>query len=251
MLKVMSKEEPYFERLKFVAPLWNAFTVLVNYVAPEMFIGVAVMGCLILFTLTVLRPNFNVKSAFKLVFTYLYTGIVLTLAFGLRTYYGDGTYFGSEFSKNFCLRFSQFAFLILCTTGCDCGAYVVGMMFGKKKLCPTISPNKTIAGAIGGTLIGTILAVAWYIISSKFIIKTSIFGVHDISYAFEIVIIVITAILTTIFAQIGDLVASKIKREYDVKDYSNLLPGHGGIMDRFDSVIFAGAMLAAILALFF
>lgn len=243
MLKVMSIEEPIFKRLKFVAPLWNSFTVLVYYITPEYFLGISIMGCLLLFALTVLRTQFNVKSAINLVFTYLYTGVILTLAFGLRTVYGDTSYFS--------ISFCQFGFLILCTTGCDCGAYVIGMLFGKKKLCPSISPNKTIAGAIGGVLVGTILAVAWYIISSKFIIETSIFGLHDINYALEIIIMVIVAILTTIFAQIGDLVASKIKREYGVKDYSNLLPGHGGIMDRFDSVIFAGAMLVAILAVFF
>ncbi len=112
------------------------------------------------------------------------------------------------------------AFIIPWTT--DTFAYFSGMMFGKRKLLPRVSPKKTIEGSIGGF-------VASFVLSLLF----SIFLVKGISYTKIMLIILIASIL----AQLGDLVASYVKREYGLKDFGRILPGHGGVMDRFDSVI--------------
>ncbi len=103
----------------------------------------------------------------------------------------------------------------------DSGAYFVGRSIGKHKLAPVVSPNKTIEGAVGGVIITTITCVllTYFIDSSK----------------------MLTAVLLGIFGSFvsifGDLFLSKIKREISIKDYGKLIPGHGGILDRFDSVI--------------
>ena len=98
------------------------------------------------------------------------------------------------------------------------------MLVGKNKLCPEISPKKTVEGLIGGIVMGTFAATAFY-----FTVINS-----NISLVF---LIFITALLCLV-GQLGDLVFSSIKRYYGVKDFSNLIPGHGGILDRFDSLIF-------------
>ena len=119
------------------------------------------------------------------------------------------------------------AFLFFATWGSDIFAFLIGMKFGKHKFSK-ISPKKSIEGCIAGIISGVLLVT----ISS--IIFGNIFNI-DFNY-FAIVII---AFIINILGQIGDFSASCIKRYCEVKDFSNLLPGHGGIIDRFDSVIFA------------
>jgi len=101
----------------------------------------------------------------------------------------------------------------------DTFAYFSGMLFGKKKLCPEISPKKTIAGAIGGTLFGTLAGV---------IVLWIAIGKPERG---------IVALPLSIISQLGDLAASIIKRRFGVKDYGKIFPGHGGVLDRFDSII--------------
>ncbi len=103
---------------------------------------------------------------------------------------------------------------------CDMGAYFVGVTMGKHKLCPEISPKKTVEGAIGGIVSSIVFTV----------IISLLFG------KFNIVVLLLT-IPFCILGMIGDLFASAIKRSVGLKDYSNLIPGHGGIMDRLDSII--------------
>ncbi|MAX66034.1 MAG: hypothetical protein CME66_03785 [Halobacteriovoraceae bacterium] len=104
----------------------------------------------------------------------------------------------------------------------DTGAWFVGKNFGNKKLWPKISPKKTIAGAVGGTVISVVISTGYiYFIFGKY------------SY-----LIAISLIFLAFMAQFGDLIESKLKRQLDVKDSSNLIPGHGGIYDRLDSLIF-------------
>lgn len=114
---------------------------------------------------------------------------------------------------------------------CDTTAYYAGKYFGKNKLCPRVSPKKTIEGSIGG-LIGSTLFCGIY----GFIINS--FEVQIPIYHF-----IFMGIICGVFCQFGDLVASSIKRYVDVKDYSNLIPGHGGILDRFDSILFTSVIV--------
>ena len=116
---------------------------------------------------------------------------------------------------------------------CDTCAYVVGMLFGKHKLAPVLSPKKSIEGAIGG-IVGSALVGALY---AYFIVEPVIQEQH-VTWIF-----VLISGVGAIIAQVGDLAASAIKRNHYIKDYGKLIPGHGGIMDRFDSVIFTAPMI--------
>lgn len=114
---------------------------------------------------------------------------------------------------------------------CDTTAYYIGRNFGKRKLCPEVSPNKSVEGSIGG-FVGSIVAclAAGYI-----------FTLNGINYnMFNYILI---GAFCGVFCQLGDLVASSIKRYCNVKDYSHLIPGHGGILDRFDSILFAAVVV--------
>lgn len=115
----------------------------------------------------------------------------------------------------------NFLYLILIFILTDTFAYVGGMLLGRHKLLPTVSPKKTIEGSLIGSLIGTVGASTFY---------------HFFIAHLNIKIVIATLFLS-IIGQIGDLMFSKLKRENDIKDFSNLIPGHGGILDRLDSTI--------------
>lgn len=110
----------------------------------------------------------------------------------------------------------------------DSGAYFIGRSFGKRKLWPEISPNKTVAGFVGGIISAVVVASLFYLFTN---IDTSLIKLAFIT------------ICLSIFGQVGDLVESALKRHYNVKDSGNLLPGHGGILDRFDSLLFVWPLL--------
>lgn len=120
---------------------------------------------------------------------------------------------------------------------CDTVAYYTGRAFGKTKLCPKVSPKKTVEGSIGGLLGGAIgCGVYGFVIAE--------YGVNIPLYHY-----IIIGAVCGVFSQFGDLVASSIKRYVGVKDYSNLIPGHGGILDRFDSILFSSVVVFFYLSL--
>ncbi len=119
--------------------------------------------------------------------------------------------------------------LILVVMGawvCDVFAYLTGSLIGKHKLIPEISPKKTVEGSIGGIVFTALAFVLYGFIVSK-----------TTDYKPSYWVLVLSGLIIPVISQLGDLVASHIKREHGVKDYGNLLPGHGGILDRFDSII--------------
>ena len=127
----------------------------------------------------------------------------------------------------------------ICAWACDTGAYFTGITIGKHKLTPELSPKKTIEGAIGGVLFAAIFCgIYGLFIASKEIEIEHIFNNSTIT----IISFVLLGIIGAIFAQFGDLTASATKRRFNIKDYGNLIPGHGGILDRFDSVIFTSGI---------
>ncbi len=115
-------------------------------------------------------------------------------------------------------------YLLLITTMTDTFALFTGMFIGKNKLAKTISPNKTIEGFIGGGIMGTFIATSFYTV----VINPSV----------PLVLVIFVTFILSSIGQLGDLAFSFIKREYGKKDFSNLIPGHGGILDRLDSIIF-------------
>lgn len=122
------------------------------------------------------------------------------------------------------IEVSWLIYLLLITTFTDTYAYLVGVLIGKHKCIPKVSPNKTWEGYIGGTIMGV------------FIGTTYLATVHEIS--FPLFGIVCMTLFLSIIGQFGDLVFSAIKRNFKIKDFSDFMPGHGGILDRFDSLFF-------------
>lgn len=120
----------------------------------------------------------------------------------------------------------------------DTFAYFTGVTIGKHKLAPKISPKKSIEGSIGGVLGSMLLTGAYgYFLTTRF--DTGLQLYHFVLLAF----------VTSLVSQLGDLAASMIKRQFGIKDYGNILPGHGGVLDRFDSVIFATPVVYYIIVL--
>ncbi len=153
------------------------------------------------------NEKYNLNDALFLIGSVLFIGLSFNLIIITRNY--DITYI---------------IYLLLITTITDTFALFTGSLIGKHKLCPKISPKKTVEGLIGGTIMGTFVATVFY----NTIISSSV----------PLVTVIMLTFVLCLVGQLGDLVFSSIKRYYDVKDFSEIIPGHGGILDRFDSLIF-------------
>lgn len=130
--------------------------------------------------------------------------------------------------------------IFFCSWGCDTCAYCVGMLIGKHKMAPVLSPKKSVEGAVGGVAGAALITLIY-----GFLLRETM--------GLSVQAVLVMAGISTIGAlisMVGDLAASAIKRNYNIKDYGTLIPGHGGILDRFDSVIFT-APIIFFLALFF
>jgi phosphatidate cytidylyltransferase len=121
-----------------------------------------------------------------------------------------------------------FAVAMICAWVTDAGAYFVGSFFGKHKLAPNLSPNKTVEGAIGGVAVNVIISVIFGIIYTAWINK-------DATLLFVPLLLSVAA--GSVLGMLGDLFESAVKRYYKIKDFGSLMPGHGGVLDRFDSVL--------------
>lgn len=116
---------------------------------------------------------------------------------------------------------------------CDTCAYLTGMAFGKHKLAPVLSPKKSVEGAIGGILGAALVGFIYALVLQKIGIRQD-----ALLWGFPLI-----SGIGAMISQVGDLAASAIKRNFGIKDYGKLIPGHGGIMDRFDSVVFTAPMI--------
>lgn len=122
--------------------------------------------------------------------------------------------------------------IFLCSWGCDTCAYCVGVLIGKHKMSPILSPKKSVEGAVGGVVGAALLGALYAVCIDKYLAEPG----QALSYA---VICAVGALIS----MVGDLAASAIKRNHEIKDYGTLIPGHGGILDRFDSVIFTAPII--------
>lgn len=165
-----------------------------------------ILPCLLLLAPTVFYKNdkYTTKDAFYLIGTVLFLGLAFNSFIIVR-------------SKGLNL----FMYLVLIPVFTDTFAYFIGLLIGKHKMAPEVSPKKTWEGFTAGLIFGSLIPCAFY---------------HIFVDSINIKIILLTIILSMI-GQIGDLIFSKIKRENDIKDFSNLMPGHGGALDRLDSSI--------------
>jgi len=170
-------------------------------------------------------PKVKTESVMAALFGVIYVAAMLSFIYLVRTS-ENGLY-------NVWLIF-------LCSWGSDTCAYVFGVAFGKHKMSPVLSPKKSVEGAVGGVLGAAVLG---FIYASVF--RENISGAIDPRIAYPIIIAV-----GSLIAMTGDLAASAIKRNHNIKDYGKLIPGHGGIMDRFDSVIFVAPIIWLLLNVF-
>lgn len=149
-------------------------------------------------------------------------------------WYAEGGFFPGVF---------MIVYLLFCAWFGDSGAYFVGTFFGKHKLCPNISPKKTVEGFFGGVLTVGIVVGIQVALYNEVILRLA--GVSD-EYKMNYFVLIPIGMLACVAGVLGDLTASVIKRQYDVKDFGNLMPGHGGVLDRFDSVLFVSPILYAV-----
>ena len=129
----------------------------------------------------------------------------------------------------------------ICAWTTDIFAYFTGRLLGKHKLIPAVSPKKTVEGAVGGIVFCVIALIVFGLVIESFFSPS-----EDADY----IIIAISGIFISVVSQIGDLVMSVIKRHYGIKDYGKIFPGHGGVLDRFDSVLAVSLILAFICTYF-
>ena len=126
-------------------------------------------------------------------------------------------------------------YVLICSWICDICAYLVGIKIGRHKMSPKLSPKKSIEGAVGGVagsaLIGGIYAAI------------AVAPRLEASTGRVVIIFVIMSILGALISMVGDLAASAIKRDHGIKDYGHIIPGHGGVMDRFDSFVFVAPLV--------
>lgn len=190
----------------------------------------------------VLTMAVNINNNFVLNIDYKYLILNALLMFLPLIIYNDDKKYGIEdatymfaFSTFLLLGFSALMmirdfniyyliFLLLVTITSDTFAFFVGKLIGKYRMCPSISPNKTIEGFLGGLLFGTFITTSIYYVTFE--------------YTGSLLLLVLGVMLLSVISTLGDLFFSYIKRHYDIKDFGNIMPGHGGVLDRLDSLLF-------------
>ena len=214
-----------------------------------MFIGI----CLSAFTI-IIDKNFTVIDA-----CFIFTTIII-IALGLESFsylrYYPVYYYHATLPEGTtvpyfnlydnCLSFFFVFYMALGACLNDAFAYFVGVFFGKHKMNPRISPKKTWEGFFGGVIL-TSIALSGYAFIFAACGQPLLKGLLDLEHWYHIIIL---STLIPLVSTLGDLVFSSIKRHYEIKDFSNLIPGHGGILDRLDSLLFAAITMAIYTSIF-
>ena len=216
-----SYEFIHIRKERFNLPLYiiQAITILLLFFFHDYSLSVTLLELVVLLGLAVFDENETFDD--------------VSSVFLMSTLLGHAIYF---------MRYIQhtdkwmFAYVLIISYITDVFAYFVGRAFGKHKLNERVSPKKTIEGAIGGWLFGCIASLAWAALFHFFGIDSRV--------------IILASVFLPLVSQIGDLSFSLVKRHYGVKDFSNLIPGHGGILDRMDSHIFCIILFGALINLF-
>lgn len=181
---------------------------------------ILILGCLmaLMFVYVFTYPTYRTEQMLAAFFGVFYVAAMLSYVYQTRML----------------ARGAYIVWLIfLCSWGCDTCAYCVGMLIGKHKMSPKLSPKKSVEGAVGG-VVGAVLLTILY----GMLFQTAM----QITVQQVFIMAAISAV-GALVSMVGDLTASAIKRNYEIKDYGTLIPGHGGILDRFDSVIFTAPII--------
>ena len=187
----------------------------------------AVLLCLVIFLIVYVFsfPKIHASQLMSTYFSFIYAPVMFSFLYMTR-------------ELEFGIYFVWMIFISSWIS--DTCAYCVGMLLGRHKLAPVLSPKKSIEGAVGGVL-GSVIVGALF----GYFIVEGIITDKEVTWAFALI-----GGIGSIVSQIGDLAASAIKRNYDIKDYGKLIPGHGGIMDRFDSIIVTAPMIYFLFTIF-
>ncbi|HEY4537244.1 MAG TPA: phosphatidate cytidylyltransferase [Erysipelothrix sp.] len=189
-------------------PIYGLIVVLGAFIPAEYFIAYYSAMVLIYFTLAIIFKWFTFD---QISYSFVMTSLLVGAGIGLNAVLA--------------LDRMVFLYVLIASFATDIFAYFGGRQFGKHKLIERLSPNKTVEGAISGYVMGVVLSFT--------------FGYFMIQSFVDIRIIVVASLLMPLFSQIGDLSFSLVKRRFNIKDFGTIFPGHGGVLDRIDSVVFA------------
>lgn len=247
IINTMYKESPELKKYRILIPVLSSVlcflallatymtsldivTIKENFIYHFFVLLFFMFSLCLVFGLMIFTKNSEARAIMGCILALTYSGLLFGYVFSLR-YFVPVRINGVLINLN---GLKSFAYVYLIVFATDTFAYFLGIKFGKTKLCPTISPKKSIFGAYAGFFAGMIFGVLSAFLLG--IVKTT--GVKDTLLAIFIVALISGFI--SIVVQLGDLVESKIKRSFNVKDFGNIFPGHGGVLDRFDSFIYAG-----------
>ena len=193
---------------------------LPDMLLPSVFFMIILLGAFV-----ITYPKYDIAHVAEAFFAFYYVAVMLSYLYRTRS-----------------LPFGIYLvwLIFLCSWGADTAAYCVGVVFGKHKMTPVLSPKKSIEGAIGG-IAGSMLFVLLFAL---------LFGDSMMLTLDQKFLLAAGGGVCAAISMIGDLAASAIKRNYDIKDYGNIIPGHGGILDRFDSVIITAPIIYYICRVF-
>ncbi len=212
------------------------------------------IACAAYYAILFFRPEAVVEQAYGFLFLivfFLVLMIAAVFAYPERRFedafltFSGTVYVAVLFSFLFFVRrrdhgFTYVWFIFWAAWGSDTFAYLCGRAFGKHKLVPKLSPNKTIEGAVGGVIGAAVLCVVYGLL---------VRGQLGMDTAQVLMLAIPVGICGAVLGQTGDLFSSAIKRFMDIKDFGHLIPGHGGILDRFDSILLSGTVVALVLML--
>ena len=213
LYKVMKVREDHFNALEIAGYLGAVIYYVLMSLDFEKYgmMGVIISFMMFMFVYVFTYPKFKADQVMPAFFGVVYVAVMLSFIYLTRNL-PDGKFL--------------VWLIFLCSWGCDTCAYCVGMLIGKHKMAPVLSPKKSVEGAVGGVAGAALLGVIYAAATQGPMLE----------YA---VICAIGALIS----MVGDLAASAIKRNQGIKDYGKLIPGHGGILDRFDSVIFTAPVI--------
>lgn len=191
----------------------------VDFVFQAMILAIVVAFLAFLFVYVFAFPKYHANQIMSAMFSFLYGPVMLSFLYLLREGLDEGIYL--------------VWFVFLASWGSDTCAYCVGVLIGKHKMTPKLSPKKSVEGAVGGILGAALLFVLYtYFVINRYTMIT-----------LQLPVAAALGAAGALVSMVGDLAASAVKRDHGIKDYGKLIPGHGGIMDRFDSVIVAGPIV--------
>lgn len=213
-LDIRETRKPFPSFVKFISYVMLSLIIFGNTLGNNMVLSIdirIIAGLFLTFLIPAIvyhdKKVFSMNDAFYLIGSIFFLGISFAILIMLRS-----------------ISLNYIIYLFLITIMTDTFAYTVGRLIGRNKLLESISPNKTWEGMIGGTLFGVFISVVYY----SAVINPTL----------PLYVVILMTLFLSIVGQLGDLVFSAIKRYFGKKDFSNIMPGHGGILDRLDSIIF-------------